>query len=113
MPLMLGYRSVALQFLRVDYRQIEAGLCAVIKKNGIEHFPSRIGKPKRNVADPQQGLNVRDLLLDQSHTFDGLDRASDIVRVTGRARKNKRIDNYILDANTVVLGEQLYRSNRY
>src|SRR6185295_7310256 len=91
--LLFGNRRVALQLLRVDYRQIEPGLCAMIEKDRVEHFPSRFGQTKGHVADAKNGFDVRNLLFDQANAFDGFDRAADVVRVAGGAGKHERVDD--------------------
>ena len=79
----------------------------MIEKNRIQHFPSRIGQPKRNVADPENSFDVRYFLLNQPHAFNRFHRAAYVVLVAGRAGKHKRIDDDVLGTNSVVVIEKL------
>src|ERR1041384_1303572 len=90
----------------IDYRKIETGLRAVIEENRVQHLPSGVGQAKGNIADSENRLDVRDLLLDQPHAFNCFNRAADVVFVPGGARKHKRIDDDVFNANTEIFGEK-------
>ena len=57
--LFLGDRGKALQLLRVDDREIEARLGAVVQEDRIDHFARRGRQSERDVRDAEHGLDVR------------------------------------------------------
>ena len=84
----------------------------MIEKDRVQHFPSRFGQTKGHVAYAKDGLDIRNLLFDQAHAFDGFDSAAHVISVAGRAGKNERVDDDIFGANAVVVIEQLDRALR-
>ena len=91
MPLLFRNRSEAFQLFRIDDRQIEPGLRAVIKEDGIDHFARRSRQSERDIGNAQRRLHIRNILLDQPQRFDGLDRAADVIGVA-RSRRETPAD---------------------
>ena len=92
---------------------VEAGLGAVIEKDGIDHLARSWRQAKRDVGDSEHGLDVRNFLLDQAQRLDGFDRPADIVDIACGAGKDQRIDDNIFGRNAVLLRKQLDRTPGY
>ena len=104
---MLGDRREALDALGVDDGEIEAGLRAVVEKNGVDHFARAGRQAEGHVGNSENCADVRNLFLDEANAFDRFDRAADIVFIACGAGENERIENYVFRANAVFPGEQL------
>ena len=109
-PLLHRNGGEALQLFGIDDGQIEPGLGGVIQENRIHHFARRRRQAEGDVRHAQNGLDERDLFLDQANGFDGLHRAADVVLIAGGARENQRIDDDVLRRDAVFFGEQLNRT---
>ena len=58
-PLLLGYGSETLQFLRVHDGEIETRLRAVIQKDGVDYFARRRRQSEGDVGNAEHGLGER------------------------------------------------------
>ena len=105
--LVLGDRREALDAFGVDDGEIEAGLRAVVEKDGVDDFARAGRKAEGNIGNSKNCADVRNLLLDQANAFDRFDGAADIVFIARCAREDERIENYIFSADAVFPGEQL------
>ena len=73
----------------------------VIKKNRIHHLARGGRQAEGYVRYAQDGLDPRDIFLNQPDRLDGFDRAPDVVLIAGSAGENQRIDDNVLGRNPV------------
>ncbi len=101
-PFVLRNRRESFDLLGIHDRQIQPGLCAVIKKNRVHHFACCGRQSKANVADSQHSSHERDFLLNQPDSFNRFYRTADVIFVARGARKYQRIENNIFRRNPVL-----------
>src|SRR5262249_9412602 len=107
-----GDRSEPFQLLRVDDRQVQSGLGAVVQENGVDHFTGRRRQTQRDVRDSQDRLHVWNALFNEPNSLDRLDRATYVVRVARRAGEDQRIEHDILGRDAVLFCQKLVRALR-
>ena len=98
--------GVALHHFRVDDRQIQPGLNAMVEKNRVEHFPPGRRQAKGYIGNAQDGFSVGQGCLNQPHPLNGFGGRTDIVGVAGAGRKNQGVKNQILLRDAVLFGKQ-------
>ena len=88
-----GIDGVALELLGVDDRHVEAGLHAVVEEDRVQHLASGRRQAERDVGDAEDGLALRQRLLDQADALDRLDAGADVVLVAGADREDQRVED--------------------
>ena len=71
--LVLGDLGVRRDVGRVDDRQVEPGLDAVVQEDGVEHRAGRRAEAEGDVRDAEDGEDAGQLALDQPDALDRLD----------------------------------------
>ena len=74
----------------------------MIEEHGIDDLARRRRQPEADVAHAKNRFAFRQRRLDQPHTFDGLDRAADIILITCGAREHQRVENNVFLGDAVL-----------
>jgi hypothetical protein len=62
----LEHAGEARHFRRAENRQVEPGISAVIEEDTVDDFTSSGEESEGDVRNPKTGLDIRDLLLDET-----------------------------------------------
>ncbi len=76
LALLLGDLAVGRDVVRVDHRQVEPGLDAVVQEDRVEDGARGHPEPEGDVGDAERGLDARQGLLDRADPLDRLDAES-------------------------------------
>ena len=76
-------------------------------EHAIQHPPGINIQAERNVADPENGLHFRQLLLDAFYRLQSLYSSHAVVFLPGRDWQRKRVKNHIHRPNAIFLGSQI------
>ncbi len=111
-PLVLGNRRIAHELFRVDDREVEPGLHAMVEHHRVQHFAPGLGQAEGHVRDAENSFTSGQRGLDDADALDRLDRGTDIVAIAGADREYERIEDYVLRLDAVFLCQQLARALR-
>ena len=78
--------AVRRDVVRVDHRQVEPGLHAVMQEHGVEHRAGGLRHAEAHVRHAQRRLHARDLRLHAADALDGRDRRRTPLLVARRQR---------------------------
>ena len=107
LALVLGDLAVRGDVVRVDHRQVEPGLDAVVQEHAVEHAAGGQADAEADVRDAERGLDAGDLRLDQADPLDRLDRARPPLLVAGRQRERQAVEDQRLGVEPVLVAAQL------
>ena len=97
--------------VRVDHRQVEPGLDAVVQEDAVEDRPRRRRDAEAHVRHAERRQAAGQRRLDLPDALDRLDRARAPLGVAGRQRERQQVEDQQL-AGQPVLVAQLSRSAR-
>ena len=100
--------AVGRDVVRVDHRQVEPGLHAVMEEDGVQDAARRDADAERDVGDAERGLDARQLGLDQPDALDRLDGARLPLVVAGGQRERQRVEDQQLAVHAVLVAHQLH-----
>jgi hypothetical protein len=104
--LLFGDGGEAFELFGVDDGEVEAGLGAVVEKDGVDDFAGGGREAEGDVGDAEDGLDEGDVFLDEAERLDGFDGAADVVFVAGGAGEDQGIDDDIFGRDAVFGSEQ-------
>ena len=93
--------------VRVDHREVEAGLDAVVQEDGVEDAARGQADAERDVRDAERREHAGQLLLDQADALDRLDRGRAPLLVAGGQREGERVEDQQLRVEPVLLADEL------
>src|SRR3954466_15662686 len=94
--LFFGNTGEAFQLFCIDDGEIKASLGAVIEEDGVDDLTGIGRQAEGDIRDPQDCLDIRDLLFDETDCLNRLDRAANIVLITRGAGEDQRINDDVL-----------------
>src|SRR3954447_370741 len=101
LALLGGDLAVGRDVVRVDHRQVQPGLDAVVQEDGVEDGAGAGGGAERDVRDAQRGPDARQRLLDAADALDRLDRGRLPLVVAGREREGEDVEDQQLAVEAV------------
>ena len=107
LALLVGDLAVGRDVVRVDHREVEPGLHAVVEEDGVEHRAGGHADAERDVGDAERGLDAGELRLDQPDALDRLDRGRLPLVVAGGEREGQRVEDQRLGLEAVLVAHQL------
>ncbi len=99
----LGDLAVGRDVVRVDHRQVEPGLDAVVQEGRVDHRAGGEADAEGDVGDTERGLHLRHLLLDQADALDRRDGARPPLLVAGGEREGERVEDQQLGVEPVLI----------
>ena len=112
-PLLLGDVGVAGQLLGVDDGRVETRLGGVVEEDRVEHLTAGVGQAEADVRDAEDGLRIREQLLDGPHALDGLRGRAQVVGVARAAGEDQRVPPDVLGGHAHVLDQDLEAAPRH
>ena len=97
---------VALQPLRVDDGEVQAGLRREVQVHGVQDLAAGGRQPEAHIGDPEDRLGARELLLQEGDRGQRLLGGAQIVLVARPDREHQRIPDDVLGRHAVLLREQ-------
>ncbi len=107
LALLLGDLRVRRDVVRVDHREIEPGLDAVVQEDGVEDRSRLKADAEAHVGDAEARLDARELLLDRADALDRLDRRRLPLVVAGREREGEGVEDQQLGVHPVLFADEL------
>ena len=101
--LVLGDLAVRRDVVRVDHRQVEPRVHAVVQEDRVEDRARARRDAEADVRDAERGLDAGDLGLDAADALDRLDRRRLPLVVAGRQREGQRVEDQQLAVEPVLL----------
>src|SRR5580700_10460352 len=96
-----------INFRVVDDGHIQAVVHRLVHEHAVQHAPRIRIQPERNVADAENGLHVRQFLLDPPDCLERLHSRRAVLFLPRRYRQRQRIENQIHAADSILLRRQL------
>ena len=85
---------------------IEAMVYRLFHEDAVKHAPGVGVQPERNIADAQDGFDLRQFLLDLAEGIERLDAGGAVLFLSGRDGQGKRIKDQIARADAVLFRSQ-------
>ncbi len=99
--------GVRLHVRRVHDRHVEPGLDAVMQEHRVQHGARRRRETEAHVRDAQTGEDAGQLALDETNSFDRLDRRVDPLGVARREREREVVVDQILRGEPVLADDDV------
>ena len=93
--------------VRVDHREVQAGLDAVVQEDRVQDGARGQADAERDVGDAERREHAGHLLLDQADALDRLDRGRAPLLVAGGQRERERVEDQQLRVEPVLLADEL------
>ena len=107
LALLVGDLRVGGDVVRVDHRQVEPGLDAVVQEDRVEDGAGRGRDAEGDVGDAERGLDAGQLGLDPADALDRLDRRGPPLLVAGGQREGERVEDQRLAVEAVLVAGEL------
>ena len=108
LALVLGDLAVGRDVVRVDHREVQPGLDAVVQEDGVQDARARAAPmPKETLETPSEVLTPGQLGLDQADALDRLDRGRLPLVVAGGEREGQRVEDQQLGVEPVLVADEL------
>ena len=105
--LLLADLRVRRDVVRVDHREVQAGLDAVVQEDGVQDRARGQADAERDVGDAERGEHAGQLGLDQADALDRLDRRRAPLLVAGGERERERVEDQQLRVHPVLVADQV------
>ena len=107
LALALGDLAVGRDVVRVDHREVEPRLDAVMQEDRVEHRAGRRRDAEGDVGDAERGLDLRQRLLDGTDAVDGRHRRRLPLVVARGQGEGQRVEDQQLGVEAVLVAGQL------
>jgi hypothetical protein len=105
--LLLVDLAVGRDVVRVDHREVQAGLDAVVQEDRVQHRAGGHADAEGDVGDAERGLHAGQLGLDQPDALDRLDGRRPPLLVARGQREGERVEDQQLGIHPVLVADQL------
>ena len=112
LALELGNLGVGRDVVRVDHREVEAGVDAVVQEHAVDRRSRRDADAEADVRDAERGLDAGDLGLDPANPLDRLDRGGLPFIVARGQRERQAVEDQCLVVEPVLVAAELHESLR-
>ena len=103
----VGDLAVGRDVVRVDHREVQPGLDAVVQEDGVQDRARRHADAEGDVGDAERGLDAGQLGLDQPDALDRLDGGRLPLVVAGGQREGQRVEDQRLGLEAVLVADEL------
>ena len=103
LALVVGDLAVRRDVVRVDHREVQAGLDAVVQEDRVEDRAGGLRDAEGDVRDAERGLDAGDVGLDAADALDRLDGARPPLLVAGRQREGQAVEDQRLGLEAVLV----------
>ena len=103
--LLVADLAVRRDVVRVDHREVQPGLDAVVQEDGVQDRARGRRDAEAHVRDAERGLHAGDLGLDAADALDRLDGGRLPLVVTGGEREREHVEDQRLALEAVALAQ--------
>ena len=96
-----------IDFAVVNNGHIQAIIDGLVHEHAVQHPASIDGESERNVADAENGMYFRQLLLNAAHGFQRFFAGGTVLILAGGDRQGERVEDEIDGTDAIFLGGQL------